>query len=127
MFSKLKKFLNKTIIIFGSSAEGRYIQKILKTYNIIPAYYIDNNIKKIGTEYSGIYHLAVNKVQNMQDYLILIPPFYYKQMAAQLKQLNIPKKNIILFDLYGKPYIKFDVPYKIKFYLFMHKYFIKNK
>ena len=43
----LKKFLNKKIIIFGTSVEGMFTLEILKQYNITPFCYIDNNKQKL--------------------------------------------------------------------------------
>lgn len=127
----LKKFLNKKIIIFGTSIDGMFTLEILKKYNIIPVCYIDNNKQKLARNetYNNITIKPVDYLYelNNDEYIVLIPSLYYNAMYKQLIDMNIPKKNIANIEIYYKPLSLFDVPYKIKFYLFMHKYFIKNK
>lgn len=125
----VSKFLNKKIIIFGSSREGRIVLDILTLYNIIPCCYIDNHSKKIGLTISNIPIKSVSFIKelNKDEYIILIPSMYYNEMYKQLMDMQIPKTNISNIDIYYKPLNLFDIPYKIKFYLFMHKYFMKNK
>lgn len=122
-------FLNRQIIIFGSSREGRLTSDILLDYKITPLCFIDNHSKKIGIKVNNIPILPVNSLYelNKDNYIIIIPSLYYKDMYKQLMDMKIPKKNIANIEIYYKPLMLFDVPYKIKFYLFMHKYFIKNK
>lgn len=127
----LKKFLNKKMIIFGTSIDGMFTLEILKKYNIIPVCYIDNNKQKLARNetYNNIAIKPVDYLYklNNDEYIVLIPSLYYNAMYKQLIDMNIPKKNIANIEIYYKPLSLFDVPYKIKFYLFMHKYFIKNK
>lgn len=127
----LKKFLSKKMIIFGTSIDGMFTLEILKKYNIIPVCYIDNNKQKLARNetYNNIAIKPVDYLYelNNDEYIVLIPSLYYNAMYKQLIDMNIPKKNIANIEIYYKPLSLFDVPYKIKFYLFMHKYFIKNK
>lgn len=127
----LKKFLNKKMIIFGTSIDGMFTLEIIKKYNIMPVCYIDNNKQKLARNetYNNIAIKPVDYLYelNNDEYIVLIPSLYYNAMYKQLIDMNIPKKNIANIEIYYKPLSLFDVPYKIKFYLFMHKYFIKNK
>lgn len=123
----LKKFLAKPIIIFGSSREGRLTQEILNRYNITPLCYIDNHKDKIGVILNDVEIKSVDYIKTIDDYIILIPSLYYKDMYKQLMDMKISKSNIANIDIYYKPLMLFDIPYKIKFYFFMHKYFLKHK
>ncbi len=122
----IKNFLKKDIIIFGSSIEGRKIYEILTEHNIKPLCYIDNDEFKIGTVLHGMNHLPVKELLNMNNYIVIIPSIYYKPMYKQLMEMNIKKSNVILFDFYYPEYELYDIPYRLKFYMLMHKYFIKQ-
>lgn len=124
----LKKFLNKKIIIFGTSVEGMFTLEILKQYNIRPFCYIDNNKQKLETNYDNIIIKPVDYLYQLKsdEYIILIPSLYYNDMYKQLIDMKIPKTNISNIDIYYKPLNLFDIPYKMKFYFFMHKYFMKG-
>lgn len=124
----IKKFLNKKIIIFGTSVEGMFTLDILKKYNITPVCFIDNHKQKINTTYNDIVIKPINYLYelNNNEYIILIPSLYYNAMYTQLMEMKIPKKNIANIEIYYKPLNLFDIPYKMKFYLFMHKYFMKK-
>ena len=124
----VSKFLNKKIIIFGSSREGRLVLDILNLYNIIPCCYIDNHSKKIGLKIGDIPIKPVSYINELDkdEYIVLIPSMYYEEMYKQLLDMKIPKTNISNIDIYYKPLNLFDIPYKMKFYFFMHKYFMKK-
>lgn len=124
----LKNFLNKKIIIFGTSVEGMFTLEILKKYHITPICYIDNNKQKLETTYDNIIIKSVDYLYqlNSDEYIILIPSLYYDAMYKQLMDMNIPNKNIANIEIYYKPLSLFDIPYKIKLYFFMHKYFMKK-
>lgn len=124
----LKKFLNKKIIIFGTSVEGMFTLEILKKYNITPICYIDNNKQKIGSSYNDIIIQPVDYLKQLKvdEYIVLIPSLYYDAMYKQLMDMNIPNKNIANIEIYYKPLSLFDIPYKMKLYFFMHKYFMKK-
>lgn len=124
----LKKFLNKKIIIFGTSVEGMFTLEILKQYNITPFCYIDNNKQKLETNYDNIIIKPVDYLYQLKsdEYIILIPSLYYNDMYKQLIDMKIPKRNIANIEIYYKPLSLFDIPYKIKLYFFMHKYFMKK-
>lgn len=123
-----KTFLNKKIIIFGTSIEGMFTLEILKKYNIIPTCYIDNNKQKIGNTHNNISIKSVDYLYqlNNDEYIIFIPSLYYEAMYKQLMDMKIPKRNIANIEIYYKPLSLFDIPYKMKFYFLMHKYFIKK-
>lgn len=125
----IKKFLNKKIIIFGTSVEGMFTLDILKNYNITPLCYIDNHKQKINTMYNNIIIKPVDYLYELKndEYIVLIPSLYYNAMYKQLIDMKIPKKNIANIEIYYKPLSLFDIPYKIKLYFFVHKYFMKNK
>lgn len=124
----LKKFLNKKIIIFGTSVDGMFTLEILKQYNITPFCYIDNNKQKLETNYDNIIIKPVDYLYQLKsdEYIILIPSLYYNDMYKQLIDMKIPKRNIANIEIYYKPLSLFDIPYKIKFYFFMHRYFMKG-
>lgn len=122
----MQSFLNKKIIIFGSSIQGRTVFEILQTYNITPYCYIDNDEFKVGTKCNNLDHVPVKELLNMDNYLVIIPTIYYKSMYKQLMDMKIKKKNIIFFDFYYPEYNMYDIPYKFQFYLLMHKYFMKK-
>lgn len=124
----LKKFLNKKIIIFGTSVEGMFTLEILKKYNITPICYIDNNKQKIGSSYNDIIIQPVDYLKQLKvdEYIVLIPSLYYDAMYKQLMDMNIPNKNIANIEIYYIPLSLFDIPYKMKLYFFMHKYFMKK-
>lgn len=124
----VSKFLNKKIIIFGSSREGRIVLDILTLYNIIPCCYIDNHSKKIGLKIGDIPIKPVSYINELDkdEYIVLIPSMYYEAMYKQLMDMKIPKRNIANIEIYYKPLSLFDIPYKMKFYFLMHKYFIKK-
>lgn len=124
----LKNFLNKKIIIFGTSVDGMFTLEILKKYNITPICYIDNNKQKIGSSYNDIIIQPVDYLKQLKvdEYIVLIPSLYYDAMYKQLMDMNIPNKNIANIDIYYKPLSLFDIPYKMKLYFFMHKYFMKK-
>lgn len=124
----LKKFLNKKIIIFGTSVEGMFTLEILKQYNITPFCYIDNNKQKLETNYDNIIIKPVDYLYQLKsdEYIILIPSLYYNDMYKQLMDMKIPKRNIANIEIYYKPLSLFDIPYKMKLYFFMHKYFMKG-
>ncbi len=124
----LKKFLNKKIIIFGTSVEGMFTLEILKQYNITPFCYIDNNKQKLETNYDNIIIKPVDYLYQLKsdEYIILIPSLYYNDMYKQLIDMKIPKRNIANIEIYYKPLSLFDIPYKMKLYFFMHKYFMKG-
>lgn len=124
----LKKFLNKKIIIFGTSVEGMFTLEILKQYNITPFCYIDNNKQKLETNYDNIIIKPVDYLYQLKsdEYIILIPSLYYNDMYKQLIDMKIPKRNIANIEIYYKPLSLFDIPYKIKLYFFIHKYFMKG-
>lgn len=124
----LKKFLNKKIIIFGTSVEGMFTLEILKQYNITPFCYIDNNKQKLETNYDNIIIKPVDYLYQLKsdEYIILIPSLYYNDMYKQLIDMKIPKRNIANIKIYYKPLSLFDIPYKMKLYFFMHKYFMKG-
>ena len=124
----LKKFLNKKIIIFGTSVEGMFTLEILKQYNIRPFCYIDNNKQKLETNYDNIIIKPVDYLYQLKsdEYIILIPSLYYNDMYKQLIDMKIPKRNIANIEIDYKPLSLFDIPYKIKLYFFMHKYFMKG-
>lgn len=124
----LKKFLNKKIIIFGTSVEGMFTLEILKQYNITPFCYIDNNKQKLETNYDNIIIKPVDYLYQLKsdEYIILIPSLYYNDMYKQLIDMKIPKRNIANIEIYYKPLSLFDIPYKIKLYFFMHRYFMKG-
>ena len=124
----LKNFLNKKIIIFGTSSDGMFTLEILKKYNITPICYIDNNKQKIGSSYNDIIIQPVDYLKQLKvdEYIVLIPSLYYDAMYNQLMDMKIPKNNIANIEIYYKPLSLFDIPYKMKLYFFMHKYFIKK-
>ena len=124
----LKKFLNKKIIIFGTSVEGMFTLEILKQYNITPFCYIDKNKQKLETNYDNIIIKPVDYLYQLKsdEYIILIPSLYYNDMYKQLIDMKIPKRNIANIEIYYKPLSLFDIPYKMKFYFFMHRYFMKG-
>lgn len=124
----LKKFLNKKIIIFGTSVEGMFTLEILKQYNITPFCYIDNNKQKLETNYDNIIIKPVDYLYQLKsdEYIILIPSLYYNDMYKQLIDMKIPKRNIANIEIYYKPLSLFDIPYKMKLYFFMHRYFMKG-
>ena len=63
----IKKFLNKKIIIFGTSVEGMFTLDILKNYNITPLCYIDNHKQKINTMYNNIIIKPVDYLYELKN------------------------------------------------------------
>lgn len=124
----LNKFLSRKVIIFGTSVEGMFTLEILKQYNITPFCYIDNNKQKLETNYDNIIIKPVDYLYQLKsdEYIILIPSLYYNDMYKQLIDMKIPKRNIANIEIYYKPLSLFDIPYKMKLYFFMHKYFMKG-
>lgn len=127
----IKKFLNKKIIIFGTSVDGIYTLDILKNYHITPLCFIDNHKDKVknNAKYNNIPIYPVDYLYklNNDEYIILVPSLYYEAMYKQLMDMKIPKRNIANIEIYYKPLSLFDIPYKIKLYFFIHKFFMKKK
>ena len=82
---------------------------------------------------NGEYLTSIPKATNPGTYNVYLTPNRGYQWNdgtrkdTKLVSCTISKKNIANIEIYYKPLMLFDVPYKIKFYLFMHKYFMKNK
>ncbi|BCN32544.1 radical SAM/SPASM domain-containing protein [Anaeromicropila herbilytica] len=84
----------KKVVVFGT---GFSAIKICKTFHIEPAYYIDNNKTRWGTEMDGIKIDSPNvlKEENTQEIAVVIGSLKYKEMYDQLVNEDICSPEVI--------------------------------
>lgn len=141
IIERLKKFRDTPAVIFGASREGRTASRILADYNVAPECFIDNNKLKNGTETSAPNSQVFSARQNgsgsgdsapiyppgrlleMNDFIVIVPSVYYREMCAQLADMKIPKSRIYNFEIYEDSMCLFDVPYRLRVYMLLNKYF----
>lgn len=89
--------MKKNVILFGASNFGNTAYLFLKDkYNII--YYCDNDINKVGKTLNDIEIIDEHKLKELdQDYDIIITSSYFREIAMQLKKMNI--NEYFIFDI----------------------------
>ncbi len=105
-----------SILIFGTGDGCSKLEKILKKDIKVEAY-IDNDENKIGQYRNGIKIISPSQITNYSFKYIIIASQYYKEIAEQLKALNIPEYKVIKlyfffnYFLYNNPF-EFEEKYK---------------
>ncbi len=105
-----------SILIFGTGDGCSKLEKILKKDIEVDAY-IDNDVNKIGQFRKGKKIISPSQIINYSFKHIIIASQYYKEIAEQLKALNIPEHKIIKlyfyfnYFLYNNPF-EFEEKYK---------------
>lgn len=125
IIEKLKKFRDTPVVIFGTSREGRTANKIFASYNAVPVCFIDNNKLKImhGGE-DGVPVYSPDHLYEMDDFIVVVPSAYYKEMFAQLMDMKILRNRIYNIEIYEETMMcLFDAPYKLRAYMLLNKYF----
>lgn len=91
-------FENKTVYLFGVSENTRQIIQILRTYRIEPEGVLDNDKIKHGTYCSKIPVGPVEAIENAESpqNLYIVCSLYWREMTAQLKDIGIRSKNILM-------------------------------
>lgn len=85
---------NKDIAIFGASALGRKVYKLLRNnYNII--YYCDNDSKKWGSVLNGIKIISPEELVKIDSISVVVGSMYYKEILKQLSELGIKDYSFI--------------------------------
>lgn len=126
IIERIKRFRDTPAVVFGASSEGRTVCKILEEYRVPLSCIIDNNKLKTGERSDGVFIRAPEYLEQSDNYIVIVPSVYYKAMYAQLMDMNIPKAKIYNFEIYEKTLMLFDVPYKLRLYMLLNKYFRKK-
>lgn len=91
------KFINRFVVIFGSNEPAERMADWLFEREIIPAAMIDNNEKKHGLSYKGIFIASPENIlgQMHDNTLVLIASKYYNEMVQQLEMMGYNKEKHI--------------------------------
>lgn len=85
-------------IIFGAGILGkRILRKLKEIYEVVA--YADNNEKLWGAEVNGLRIISPSMLKEWSDIHVVICSDYYKQIAAQLREMEIP--NILAVEPTG--------------------------
>ncbi|EJE7233280.1 DEAD/DEAH box helicase [Clostridium sporogenes] len=122
-YSQCCKLISKSIntkyknaIIFGAGSFGEKVYKVLKdTFNII--YFCDNDSSKWGSKFCGISVISPEKLKELKEYSIIVASTYYKEILAQLDNMDIEDYKFIGFTKNTPPYIDFNLWLKNKYVL----------
>lgn len=91
-------FRDRKLYLFGVSENTRQIIRILRSHQIEPAGVLDNDRTKQGSHCSRIRVTAVDEVENpgSRQNLYIVCSLYWREMAAQLRNMGIRKENILM-------------------------------
>ncbi|MET7045832.1 DEAD/DEAH box helicase, partial [Clostridium botulinum] len=107
---------HKNIVIFGAGSFGEKVYTVLKdNFNII--YFCDNDSSKWNTEFCGILVISPEKLKKLKEHSIIVASTYYKEILAQLDNMNIEDYKFIGFTKNTPPYIDFNLWLKNKYIL----------
>lgn len=90
-----EKMKDKKIILFGAGRNGR---KLLDKTRSNVAYFVDNDVKKIGKQISGIEIISYKILtEKYRDYLIVVTPNDRKEIELLLRKDRIPYVSLEWF------------------------------
>lgn len=93
---KKEKLRNKKICLFGVSDNTRQIIKILREFGYEPVFIIDNDSLKWGSYCSKIQVQSVDSIVDVENLVVLVYSFFWKEMQLQLETNGFDIQNIYI-------------------------------
>ncbi len=92
---------NRKIAIWGTGETEKNLQQacIENGYSISADLYIDSNLSKSGTQYSGCLVKTINEIKELKRYFIIVASIYYYNIREELNKLGF---------IEGKDYLPFS-------------------
>ncbi len=98
---EIKRLSQKTLVLFGAGAMSNYVVNSIRSQGLNPVCFCDNNLKKVGTNISGIPVISFKELcdKHKSSNIYITSTFYYNDIKKELLDNGFFEENISGFDL----------------------------